>query len=122
MTMFASEDETPTAIAHDKIVNKRLKNIRSALSKVGQTEEGRLVLWHILFDVCKINEDAFGGEEIVYRHMGRRSAGLQILTEIEEADVAIHLNMIKDNRNRTVNESLILQQLIDEETAKEEES
>lgn len=115
--MFADEErDIPTAKAHERMEARKWSELKSALSKVGQTEEGRIVLWHIIFDVCKINEDAFGGEETVYRFMGRRSVGLQLLSEIESADIAIHLNMIKDNKYRTESEALILQTMIDEET------
>lgn len=107
-------DESALVQAEERLSKQARIDLKNAIIEVGKSEQGRLLLWHIVFNICKVNEDAMGGEEVVYRHMGRRSAGLQLLTEIEDADISIHLKMIKDMKIKTENERLLIKNLVKE--------
>ena len=107
-------NESALIEAEERIAKQARIELKNAIIEVGKTEQGRLLLWHIVFEICKINEDAMGGEEVVYRHMGRRSAGLRLLSEIEDADISIHLKMIRDMKIKTENEELLIKNLVKE--------
>lgn len=98
--------------AHRKVDKQNALRLKNAILEVGKSEAGRSLLWFIIFDVCKVNEDAMGGQEVVYRHMGRRSAGLQLLAEIEQVDISIYLNMIRDNKIKSENDRILMEKLI----------
>lgn len=112
--MMQTEYDEVLDNAHKRLSKQDALRLKNAIAEVGKSEAGRLLLWYIIFDVCKINEDSMGGEEVVYRHMGRRSAGLQILSEIEQVDISIYLNMIRDNKAKAENDRLLLNKLVKE--------
>jgi hypothetical protein len=97
---------------YEKTAKHRGERLKNALSRLGASEDGRLILWHIIHDICRVNEDVMGDQETVYRHMGRRSAGLQLMVEVEEAGIEIYLNMIKDNIVNTESDRLLMEEII----------
>ena len=115
--MFSSENDQSdmSALRDAKMYQLREKAFESALRSVCGTREGRLVLWHILNEICKMNHDAHGEMETVYRFMGRRSVGLSLLQTIDRVDSSITLGMMKENKMMSESERIMADDLIQKE-------
>ena len=55
------------------------------LKQVLSTYEGRSLLWRVL-SMCRIYKDSFTGDNYTFYNEGKRSVGLDIITEIEQAE------------------------------------
>lgn len=69
------------------------------LKKIGNTAEGRDVLWKLMAH-CRVFHSIFTGNSVTFYNAGQRDVGLFIYTAILDADPQIYFNMIKERKKK----------------------
>ena len=76
-----------------------------SLEWVSSTEQGRRFLWDML-SFCGVYQD-FGGEpNEVFKDLGKRKVGLHILGLLDSLDDELIFNMMREAKNRTIEEEI----------------
>jgi len=73
---------------------KELSDIRELL----RTPGGRRFMWRYL-DRCGVYRSSFTGNSQTFFLEGERNIGLQMITDIMDADPGLYIEMIKENRS-----------------------
>lgn len=95
----ADESQIKYAQAKEKIqADKQHNDIKFILA----TEQGRRFLWELLASCGVYTQSAADSGSWTYFREGKRSIGLQVLTQITDADPDSYLKMIKESKKEKI--------------------
>jgi hypothetical protein len=78
---------------------KQYEKLLNSLSSVAATEDGRVILWHILSE-CGVYSGGFVEGELAQFLQGQREVGLKIIGLMADADPFMYLNLQKEMAER----------------------
>lgn len=91
-------DETQVREADGKVKRGREKELEDFRFLLGQ-KQGRRALWRILNKTRVFQSSLHPSGSMVYFYEGIRNVGLDIMSDITEADPESYFLMMKENRN-----------------------
>lgn len=87
--------------AKEKQVSRREREIND-MAFILNTAQGRRLLWRYL-EICGVFKSSFTGSSETFYLEGQRNVGLKILADITETSPEAYMLMMKEAKNREVN-------------------
>jgi len=90
-------DKEQVKAAESKELRKREQELKD-LSDVLQTPYGRRFVWRYL-EKCGVYRSSYTGNSETFFREGERNIGLQLVTDIMDANPEMYLKLVRENRS-----------------------